>query len=109
MSRLFPFAIGKYNNKLQWAEKEGYELTAVGDLDFVARKLASVQASVKVASTEGEALAGVLLSLSGEGYRNNNATGSEGSFIFSTLSAGLYFLRPLLKEYVFEPASMVTL
>jgi len=75
----------------------------------VARKLAMVLASVGVHSSDGRVvpLQGVLLSLSGEGYRNNNATAEDGRFQFSALSAGIYFLRPLLKEYLFEPSSMV--
>ena len=68
-----------------------------------------IRASVSSITAQGvlQPLQGVLLSLSGDGYRNNNATQADGKFTFSALSAGGYFLRPLLKEYLFEPSSLV--
>jgi len=40
-----------------------------------------------------------------EGYKNNNATDATGKYHFRSLFPGEYFLRPLLKEYVFSPSS----
>jgi len=55
-------------------------------------------------------LQGVLLSLSGgESFRRNSQTGADGKMTFSSLSPGEYFLRPMMKEYRFEPHSkMIT-
>jgi len=47
----------------------------------------------------------VLLSLSGENYRSNNYTHPNGSLIFHSLYPDTYFLRPMLKEYLFSPSS----
>jgi hypothetical protein len=53
---------------------------------------------------------GVLLSLSGgESFRRNSQTGADGKMTFSSLSPSEYFLRPMMKEYRFEPHSkMIT-
>eukprot|EP00937_MAST-01D_sp_MAST-1D-sp2_P002254 g2254.t1 len=55
----------------------------------------------------GEAVGGVLLSLSGgEAYRSNRRTAAaDGGCVFDGLMPGSYFLRPQLKELQFEPAS----
>ncbi|KAF2309701.1 hypothetical protein GH714_004655 [Hevea brasiliensis] len=46
----------------------------------------------------------VLLSLSGDdGYRNNSKSGAGGTFLFDNLFPGIFYLRPLLKEYAFSP------
>eukprot|EP01087_Luapelamoeba_hula_P013714 TRINITY_DN3937_c0_g1_i1.p1 TRINITY_DN3937_c0_g1~~TRINITY_DN3937_c0_g1_i1.p1 ORF type:complete len:545 (+),score=118.07 TRINITY_DN3937_c0_g1_i1:403-2037(+) len=107
-------------------DKEGYTFSAVPNSaeDFKARKLAFLKATVvekrkvkknadaeatdssEPAALEPVGLGGVLLSLSGSGYRNNNFTNPEsGTLVFPSLEPGDYFLRPLLKEYVFTPAS----
>jgi BOS complex subunit NOMO len=53
-------------------------------------------------------LAEVLLSLTGgNSYRNNTQAGDSGVLRFVSLTPGQYFLRPLLKEYVFEPTTKV--
>lgn len=34
-------------------------------------------------------------------------TGPEGTLTFHSLSPGEYFLRPMMKEYKFEPSSQI--
>lgn len=49
---------------------------------------------------------GVLLSLSGgQSYRKNSVTGEDGKLNFHSLSPGEYYLRPMMKEYRFDPSS----
>ncbi|XP_063218768.1 BOS complex subunit NOMO3 [Bacillus rossius redtenbacheri] len=88
------------------AEKEGYVMSKRNsDGNFHAHKLAEIIVEV-TDKADGKHLQGVLLSLSGgESFRRNSQTGSEGRMTFSSLSPGDYFLRPMLKEYSFEPAS----
>ncbi|PNF29184.1 Nodal modulator 1 [Cryptotermes secundus] len=92
------------------AEKEGFVLTgpdAKGN--FNAHKLAEVIVEV-LDKADGKPLQGVLLSLSGgESFRRNSQTGTDGKMTFSSLSPSEYFLRPMMKEYRFEPHSkMIT-
>ena len=46
---------------------------------------------------------GVLLSLSGDDFRSNVATGKDGSHVFTDLFPGEYYLTAQLKEYEFSP------
>jgi len=87
--------------------KVGYhiEIDPENPFNFFAKKLASIFVSIKDAANQTP-LEGVLVSLSGLSYRNNNLTSSEGTIEFGSLSPGSYFLRPMLKEYSFEPAQM---
>jgi len=90
------------------AEKEGYVMSEIEGkpMSFQAFKLGEI--SVEMQDESGQSLPGVLLSLSGEKqYRSNNVTGSTGQMVFLGLSPGQYFLRPMMKEYKFEPASQV--
>jgi len=49
-----------------------------------------------------------LLSLSGEkSYRSNLQTDVNGKISFQFLSPGAYFLKPMMKEYSFEPNSKI--
>ncbi|PSN32990.1 Nodal modulator 1 [Blattella germanica] len=92
------------------AEKEGFVLTGPdANGNFNARKLAEVIVEV-LDKADGKPLQGVLLSLSGgESFRRNSQTGSDGKMTFSSLSPSEYFLRPMMKEYRFEPPSkMIT-
>lgn len=41
----------------------------------------------------------------GQSYRKNSITGEDGKFIFNSLSPGEYYLRPMMKEYRFDPPS----
>jgi len=101
---------GKYNvgplhdDRSYYAEltKSGFIFQRVDDLNFKSVKLGQI--TVRVIDANGQSVAGVLLSLSGESYRSNNMT-SSAPFVFENLNPGEYFLRPLLKEYTFEPSS----
>ena len=102
------YSLGPFPRDLQYtvkAEKLGYVLTQTKDGSFSAKKLASVL--VTVVDTEGEKLSGVVVSLSGgeNNYRTNEQTGPNGSISFLALSPGEYFVKPVLKEYDFEPKS----
>lgn len=74
--------------------------------EFKAHKLCEIIATVT--DEQGAKLAGVLLSLSGaESYRKNLVTDENGTIKFHSLSPSQYFLRPMMKEYRFEPASKI--
>eukprot|EP00898_Chlorokybus_atmophyticus_P005383 jgi/Chlat1/5846/Chrsp4S06365 len=86
------------------ATKDGFHITQTEGYNFWAQHLA--QLTVVVADEGGVAMPGALLSLSRDnGYRNNTVTDNEGTLVFNTLYPGEYFLRPLLKEYTFAPAT----
>ncbi|KAL6075643.1 Nodal modulator 1 [Balamuthia mandrillaris] len=91
------------------AERDGYRMVdkpgAFGN--FVAHKLSEVNVEVlEIVDSKEVGLGGVLLSLSGDAFRNNSAANEEGKLTFRGLLAGKnYFLRPMLKEYVFEPTT----
>ncbi|VEN53892.1 unnamed protein product [Callosobruchus maculatus] len=103
----FPPLDGGKQYKIQ-AAKESYVLIGPDENgDFLARKLAEVIVEVVDSGDDG-ALAGVLLSLSGgDGYRKNLQSGEDGKITFHSLSPSEYFLRPMMKEYVFEPNSKI--
>lgn len=88
------------------AEKESY---VFGPYDktqgvFKAHKLCEIIVTVK--DEAGQLLTGVLLSASGaESYRKNLISGADGVLHFHSLSPSQYFLKPMLKEYKFEPNS----
>lgn len=69
---------------------------------ITARKLAEIAAFV-TDRADGAPLQGVLLSVSGGSFRRNSLTGPEGQLSFKSLSPGEYYLKPLLKEYRFDP------
>eukprot|EP00899_Mesostigma_viride_P027217 jgi/Mesvir1/7680/Mv11650-RA.1 len=95
--------------------KQGTAAASAGDaVDFLAQQLGSLRVRVRApraegadgGSSEGERMAGVLLSLSGDGgFRRNSVSGEDGTLVFPDLFPGLYYLRPLLKEYSFAPSS----
>ncbi|KAH8331796.1 hypothetical protein KR074_012191 [Drosophila pseudoananassae] len=88
------------------AEKESYVFSDYNrqSASFSAHKLCEI--SVVVKDEAGQPLNGVLLSLSGgESYRKNLVTGDNGAINFHSLSPSQYFLRPMMKEYKFEPNS----
>ncbi|GFR78590.1 nodal modulator 1 [Elysia marginata] len=90
------------------ADKEGYVMskTDKDPMSFRAFKLGEI--SVQMLDQHGQPLPSVLLSLSGDRqYRSNNVTGTDGHMTFTGLSPGQYFLRPMMKEYKFEPASQM--
>uniref|UniRef100_A0A158Q644 Nodal modulator 1 n=1 Tax=Dracunculus medinensis TaxID=318479 RepID=A0A158Q644_DRAME len=88
------------------AAKDGYKFEKTKDFGILkAKKLSHLQ----VFATDIESkvpLGNVLLSLSGvENYRSNNILDDTGKITFVGLHAGEYFLRPILQEYQFEPAT----
>ncbi|XP_034651028.1 nodal modulator 3 [Drosophila subobscura] len=88
------------------AEKESYVFSEYNrqTASFSAHKLCEI--SVVVKDEAGQLLSGVLLSLSGgESYRKNLVTGDDGAINFHSLSPSQYYLRPMMKEYKFEPNS----
>lgn len=88
-----------------FAEKSDFHFQSdATGLVFRAAKLGRVRINV-VDEATNEAVSGVLLSLSGEGYHNNTAIpAGSGSLVFSDLFPGSYFVRAHLKEYSFTPA-----
>lgn len=103
------FLVGPLDSESKYdvqATKEGYVLRALDKLGhFEAFKYAEVRVSV-TGGEKGEPLPGVLVSLSGAAdYRNHSRTREDGRLHFPDLSPGNYFLRPMMKEYRFSPAS----
>ncbi|XP_013400762.1 nodal modulator 2 [Lingula anatina] len=87
---------------------EGYIFEEVHEMlpyHWFAIKLGKV--TVKVVGEKDQPLNGVLLSLSGGDFRSNNLTVENGTMVFSNLHPGQFFLRPIMKEYKFEPASQM--
>lgn len=103
------FKFGPLNRNLNVALSAAKESYVFSEYDterneFKAHKLCEVIATVKDES--GNKLAGALLSLSGlDSYRNNLFTGDDGTIVFHSLSPSQYYLRPMMKEYRFEPSS----
>ncbi|KFM75821.1 Nodal modulator 3, partial [Stegodyphus mimosarum] len=87
------------------ADVDGYVFKPLDNLgNFLAFKLAEIV--VEVTNEDGSPLPGVLLSLSGgTDYRKNSVTQKNGRLSFSGLGPGQYFLRPMLKEFSFDPSS----
>ncbi|XP_049779932.1 nodal modulator 3 [Schistocerca cancellata] len=107
------FKFGPLSDGLKYrvsAEKEGYVLSGPdAKTTFKAHKLAEIVVEV-IDKADGKPLQGVLLSLSGgESFRRNSQTDADGKRTFSSLSPSEYYLRPMMKEYRFEPSSkMIT-
>lgn len=103
------FTFGPLDNNLSYEIEASKESYVFSDFDhslqtFKAHKLCEIVATIK--DEEGNALPGVLLSLSGgESYRKNLVTGNDGTIKFHSLSPSQYYLRPMMKEYKFEPNS----
>lgn len=102
------YTAGPLDNSLKYsvtAEKKGYVMNALKEKGhFEAYKLAEVIVEVK--DENGEPLSGVLVSMSGgKSYRQNSLTENDGTIGFLSLTPGDYFLRPMMKEYTFEPTS----
>jgi protocatechuate 3,4-dioxygenase beta subunit len=88
------------------ASKDGYKIVpeAKNPYNFNAEKLSFLR--VKVVDTNGKPLSSVFLSLSSadRGFKINNNTNSEGYYDFFELYSGEYYIKPLFKEYKFEPS-----
>ncbi|TGZ54225.1 Nodal modulator 2 [Temnothorax longispinosus] len=103
------YSVGPLDGKIEYsvtAEKEGFVITGPDAKGvFLAHKLAEIIVQVSD-HADGSSLQGVLLSLSGgQSYRKNSITNEDGKFIFNSLSPGEYYLRPMMKEYRFDPPS----
>lgn len=88
------------------AKKRGYIVRPAEAFgDFIAEKLAEISVLVLDRAT-GQPLPSVLVAAAGGvGYRQNSQTGSDGRVTLSSLNPGEYFIKPVLKEYRFEPIS----
>ncbi|XP_043257934.1 uncharacterized protein LOC122400490 [Colletes gigas] len=103
------YSIGPLDGKVDYsvaAEKEGFVIVGPDSNGvFSAHKLAEIIVQVSD-QADNISLQGVLLSLSGgQSYRRNSVTGEDGKLIFNSLSPGEYYLRPMMKEYRFDPPS----
>ncbi|KAJ1412555.1 Immunoglobulin-like fold [Sesbania bispinosa] len=86
------------------ASKPGYYLKQVGPYSFSCQKLSQISVHIHHKDDAKELIPSVLLSLSGDnGYRNNSVSGAGGTFLFDNLFPGMFYLRPVLKEYAFSP------
>ncbi|KAF2325064.1 hypothetical protein GH714_022546 [Hevea brasiliensis] len=82
----------------------GYHLKRVGPYSFSCQKLGQISVHIYSEGDASEPIPLVLLSLSGDdGYRNNSISGAGGTFLFDNLFPGIFYLRPLFKEYAFSP------
>uniref|UniRef100_A0A1I8P9T7 Uncharacterized protein n=1 Tax=Stomoxys calcitrans TaxID=35570 RepID=A0A1I8P9T7_STOCA len=103
------FKFGPISENLKYklhGEKESYVFSDFNPStnSFSIHKLCEI--IVKVKDETGKGLGGVLVSLSGsESYRKNLITAEDGSINFHSLSPSQYFLRPMLKEFKFDPNS----
>lgn len=102
------YRIGPMHSDIDYditSSKEGYLIKphVENSGNFIAQKLGFI--TVKVTDENNVSMSQVLLSLSGGQYRNNNLTGANGVFTFTDLGPGQYFLRPMQKEYSFDPNS----
>lgn len=87
------------------AEKESYvfqDYDATRNI-FEGHKLCEI--IVLVRDEESHELANAVISLSGDNYRKNLPTGTNGEIKFHSLKPGKYFLRAMMKEYEFKPNS----
>jgi hypothetical protein len=88
------------------ASKDGFKIVSdsKNSSDFNAEKLSFLR--VKILDTNQKPLSSVFLSLSSadRGFKINNNTNSEGFYDFVELYSGDYYIKPLLKEYKFEPS-----
>jgi hypothetical protein len=88
------------------AVRDGYKIILENKdkYDFIAEKLSFLR--VKIVDTHKKPLGSVFLSLSSadRGFKINNNTNNEGYFDFIELYSGEYYIKPLFKEYKFEPS-----
>ncbi|GBP38175.1 Nodal modulator 1 [Eumeta japonica] len=85
------------------AHKDSYVFSAPDDRgDIFAHKLAEITVLL-LDRADGKPLQGALVSVSGGSYRRNLQTGEEGQLTFPSLAPAEYYVKPLMKEYRFEP------
>jgi hypothetical protein len=94
------------NNYEIKATRDGYKIVpdSKNQYNFNAEKLSFLR--VKIVDTNKKPLSSVFISLSSadRGFRINNNTNQDGYFDFLELYSGEYYIKPLYKEYKFEPA-----
>lgn len=102
------YKIGPLYNEYTYvikAFKEGYKIIpdSAKPNNFIAEKLSFLR--VKVVDTQNKSLSSVFLSLSSSdrGFKINNITNTEGYYDYVELYSGDYYVKPLFKEYRFEP------
>ncbi|KAI4349753.1 hypothetical protein L6164_010313 [Bauhinia variegata] len=89
------------------ASMPGYHLKQVGPHSFSCEKLSQISVHLHHKNDAKDPVPSVLLSLSGDnGYRNNSVSGTGGTFLFDSLFPGIFYLRPVLKEYAFSPPAL---
>ncbi|OAD52229.1 Nodal modulator 1 [Eufriesea mexicana] len=103
------YRIGPLDRKIEYsvtAEMEGFVFIGPDSSGtFTAYKLATITVQV-FDQADNVPLQGVLLSFSGgQSYRKNSITGEDGKLVFDSLFPGDYYLRPMMKEYRFDPPS----
>jgi len=111
------FRAGPFRKDIQLivkAEKKGYSIDPnyqqvttnneyISTLSFNAAQLGRIDVHIED-EKEKKKIGGVLLTLSGQGFRaQNNITNNNDTFTFWALLPNQYFLRPQLKEYTFSP------
>uniref|UniRef100_A0A8C4NGS2 Nodal modulator n=1 Tax=Eptatretus burgeri TaxID=7764 RepID=A0A8C4NGS2_EPTBU len=89
------------------ASKEGFLLQAEEDSPGNFKAFALSTVSLKIFTDDGQPLPGVLLSLSGGQFRSNRLTLDDGSLKFTDLTPGQYFVKPMMKEYRFDPTAQM--
>ncbi|EGG20659.1 hypothetical protein DFA_00520 [Cavenderia fasciculata] len=88
------------------ASKPGFHFKKESDSNnFNAIQLGSLVVNI-IDSVTKQPIQGVLLSVSGEGYRSNLRSPVNGSIGFFGLFPGQYFAKSLLKEYTISPSSL---
>lgn len=88
------------------AQGEGYHFKETSPGNFRALKLGKINVMITEKGTGKEIpTPEVMLSLGGDDYQQSNTTDETGRSSFGGLFPGKYFLRPLLKEFKFEPSS----
>ncbi|GAU88602.1 hypothetical protein RvY_01272 [Ramazzottius varieornatus] len=86
-------------------EKRGYQIHRVkGTNNFKTVKLSEIR--IQTLDANGAAIPGVLVSISSTaGVRTSNLTDASGTISFVSFAPGDYVVRPMVKEYKFEPSS----
>lgn len=86
-------------------EKEGYSFSKHPSLKhhFEAKKLS--QLIIEIKDQNNKPIQGVLVAANGEKNREKGSTKENGRVVFSGVPIGSYYVKPVLKEYSFEPAS----
>lgn len=105
------FRVGPlYHDALYSVEvaRPGYEFDRISggpsDYVFSAKKLSQVYVTCHLPGGSAADHSAVLLSMSGDsGFKINTKLGSDGTYSFSDVAPGEYYLRPYLKEYQFQP------